>query len=29
VLTILDRFTRIALHWSVGYSMKWTAVGQA
>lgn len=29
VLTIIDTFTRVALHWSVGYSMKWTAVRSA
>ena len=29
VLTIIDTFTRVALHWCVGYSMKWTDVRRA
>ncbi|THH34191.1 DDE-type integrase/transposase/recombinase, partial [Neolewinella litorea] len=29
VLTILDTFTRVALDWQVGYSMKWTQVRAA
>lgn len=29
VLTIIDTFTRVALNWKVGYSMKWQAVKAA